>query len=305
MSRDVTLAHRAEFGAVRTVGVVVRLIPEGVAMRLGALAGRVCASLIRLRRRDVDAHLEQAFPDRSPAWRARIARASYEHLGREIALLLRMRAWTADETARRLTLVDFEPVAAAARAEAGAILLTAHLGNWEVAGAGIAAHGVPLDVVAKGMSNALVEQELFALRTRLGMGVITMSDAPAEALRALRRGRVIAMLGDQNAHRHGVFVPFFGKPAATLRGTALFAIRTGAPVFVGYALRAPGRLARYTLTAHRLHYEVSGELDRDIEAFLAAYHAHLEEAIRAAPDQYFWLHRRWKTRPREEQGSSR
>jgi len=305
VSRDVTLAHRAEFGTVRAVGGVVRLVPEGVAMRLGALAGLVCASLFRLRRRDVDAHLEQAFPEQSPAWRARIARASYEHLGREITVLLRMSAWTEAETARRLTLVDFEPVAAAARADAGAILLTAHLGNWEVAGAGITAHGFPLDVVAKGMSNALVEQELFALRSRLGMGVITMSDAAGEALRALRKGRVVAMLGDQNAHRHGVFVPFFGRPAATLRGTALFAIRTGAPVFVGYALREPGRPAHYTLTAHRLEYAVSGELEWDIEAFLTAYHAHLEEAIRSAPDQYFWLHRRWKTRPREEQPSSR
>lgn len=303
--RTVTLAHRVEFGAVRVAGAVARVLPEPLALSLGALAGWTCASILRVRRKDVDAHLALAFPDRTPRWRARIARASYAHVGREMIFVLRTKAWTGAEMASRLTLVDFDEVAAAARGDGGAVLLTAHLGNWEVAGAGIAAHGYPLDVVAKGMSNPLVEQELFALRERLGMGVIPMSDASTEALRALRRGGLIAMLGDQNAHRHGVFVPFFGREAATLRGTALFPLRTGVPVFVGYAVREPGWRARYTLTAHRLEYDVSGDVDGDIEAFLRAYHDHLESAVRAAPEQYFWLHRRWKTRPGEEQRSRR
>lgn len=299
------MRHRIEFQLLRAAGMLLRRLPERLACRVGELTGVVSGSLLRLRRRDVDTHLALAFPNETEAWRARVARASYAHVGREIVVLLRMSARSAEEIAALLHLEDFEQVVDAARSESGAVLLTAHLGNWEVAGAGIAASGYPLDVVAKGMSNRHVEQELFALRERLGMGVIPMSDARSEVLRSLRAGRLIAILGDQNAHRNGVFVPFFGKAAATLRGAALFAIRTGAPVFVGYAIRDVGRANTYTLSAQRLEYAVSGDVEPDVMAFLTAYHAHLEKAIRAAPEQYFWLHRRWKTRPGEEQPSSR
>ena len=121
----------------------------------------------------------------------------------------------------------------------------------------------------------------------------------------MRRGRVTALLGDQNAHKHGMFLPFFGKVAATVRGPALFALRTGAPVFVGFAIRDPGWQQRYTLVAHRLEYEYNGDLEEDVRGLMTAYHSALEAAIREAPDQYFWQHKRWKTRPPEEQVSRR
>ena len=279
------------------------ILPEGVAIRFAALAGLIAGSVLRIRRREVDEHLRLAFPDESRAWRRRTARRSYMHLGREAAVLFRMSGWSGERIADRIRLIDFDMVRDATRREEGVVVLTGHLGNWEMAGAGIAAHGLPLDVVGKGMTNRHFERDLFATRERLGMRVIAMDDAPKAVLRSLRQGRVVALLGDQNAHRHGVFVPFFGKLAATARGPALFAIRTGCPVFVGFAVREPGWRQRYVLVARRLEYEISGDLDEDVRSLLLAYHEALEKAIRMAPDQYFWQHRRWKTRPAEEQGS--
>lgn len=299
------LKHRIEYLAYRLTRAKWAILPESLAARMGALTGWLAGSVFRIRRRDVDAHLEIAFPEKSTAWRRRVARACYVHLGREASVIFRMNRWSREEIASRVRFEELEMVRDAADQENGVVVLTAHLGNWEIAGAGLAALGFPIDVVGKGMSNRAFERDLFAQRERLGMGVIEMGDAPRGVLRALGRGRVAALLGDQNAHRGGTFLPFFGRLASTHRGPALFAIRTGAPVFAGFAIREPGWRSRYTLRAHRLEWTPTGDLDADVTALLTAYHDLLEGAIRAAPEQYFWQHRRWKVRPGEEHAPNR
>lgn len=301
----VPLRHHLEYLAYRLTRAKWSFLPEWMAVRMGALTGWLAGTLFRIRRREVDEHLRIAFPHESDAWRRRVARACYVHLGREAAIILRMSRWGREEVASRVRFEDLDMVRDAADQEKGVVVLTAHLGNWEIAGAGLAALGFPIDVVGKGMSNRAFERDLFALRESLGMGVIEMGDAPRGVLRALGRGRVAALLGDQNAHRWGVFLPFFGRLASTPRGPAVFAIRTGAPVFAGFAIREPGWGQQYTLKAHRLEYVVTGDLDRDVESLLTVYHDLLERAIRAAPEQYFWQHRRWKSRPGEEHAPSR
>ena len=131
------------------------------------------------------------------------------------------------------------------------------------------------------------------------------TDAAKGVLRALRRGRVVAMLGDQNAPRSEVFVPFFGKQAATARGPAVFAIRTGAPVFFGVVLRDPGWAQRYTTTIRPMRFRPTGDVEADTRSLLTEYMQALEEAVRRAPEQYFWQHKRWKARPPEELESRR
>ena len=217
--------------------------------------------------------------------------------------MLRAHRWPKELVLERTRMEGFEPFRAAAESGRGVVLLTAHLGNWEMGGASIAARGVALDVVGKGMSNRLFQEELFATRERLGMRVIEMGEASREALRSLGAGRVVALLGDQQAHRGGVLVPFFGRPASTARGPALFAMRSGAPVFVAFALREPGHLAHYALTFEPLPFTPSGSTDADVVRLLEAYGAALETAIRRAPEQYFWQHRRWKNAPGPELAS--
>lgn len=300
-----SMKHTLEYWAFRVLRAAGTVLPEGLAVRLGALLGLIAGGVLRIRRREVDEHLVLAFSDSGPAWRRRVALASYAHLGRETVMLFRMGGWPNELIADRVRFEGFDLVREAAEREGGVVLLTGHLGSWEMAGAGVAARGLPLDVVGKGMANRRFERDLFAARERLGMSVIEMSDAPKGVLRSLRRGRVTAMLGDQNAHKHGIFLPFFGKPAATARGPALFAIRTGAPVFVGFAIRDPGWAQRYTVVLQRLEYRITGDHATDVRNLLEQYHRALEDAIRQAPGQYFWQHKRWKTRPPEEQGSSR
>lgn len=297
------LSHRLEYAAFRGLRGLLTLLPEDLAVRGGALLGLFAGSVLRIRRRVVDEHLAFVFPDRTPAWRARVARASYAHLGREAVMLFRMAKWSEEQLRARTRVEGLESIQGALEGGAGTVMLTGHIGNWEVGGAGLAVRGVALDVVGKGMANRRFEADLFQARERLGMRVIEMSDAPKGVLKALRKGRATAIVADQNMHRHGIFLPFFGRLAATARGPALFALRAGVPVIFGYALREPGRRQRYLVHVEPLEYEVTGDLEEDVRSLMTAYHRRLEEVIRSAPEQYFWQHKRWKTRPPGEAGA--
>ena len=297
------LRHRLEHAGFRAARAAWTRLPERLALGSGAALGALGGSVLRIRRADVDRHLRWAFPDRPPGWRRRVAAACYRHFGREAVATVRATRWTAEELRERTSVSGFEELRIAAEAGTGVVLLTGHLGNWELGGASIAARGVPLDVVGKGMSNRRFEKDLFALRERLGMRVIEMGDASRLARRSLAVGRVVALLGDQSAHAGGIVVPFFGRPAVTARGPALFAVRSEAPVFVAFALRAEAPRARYQLVFQRLTHVPSGVLEEDVRTLTAAYTRALEAAVKTAPEQYFWQHRRWKGAPAEEPAS--
>lgn len=299
MSRK-TLKHRLEHGAFRVLTAGLLALPEGAALALGAALGWVTGTVLRIRRADVEAHLALAFPDEGRAWRRRVARGCYVHLGREGVAMFRLARLDKNAVVARTEVVGFDAVEAAVRAGTGAIIVTGHIGNWELGAAALAARGLPFDVVAKGMANEAFERDLVAARERLGLRVVDMGVAPREVLRSLRAGHLVGLVADQNAHQNGVFVPFFGRLASTARGPALFALRTGAPIFLGLSLRLPGPGARYRVTLRSLPVEITDDLEADIERVTAAHTAALEEAVRAVPEQYFWQHRRWKSRPPEE-----
>jgi KDO2-lipid IV(A) lauroyltransferase len=272
-------------------------LPEKAALRAGWLLGWVAGTALRIRRADVDRNLARAFPDKDPRWRGRIARASFGHLGRESVAVFRLADLNDEAVVARTSVEGLDGFESARKEGKGVIVVTGHLGNWEVAGAALAARGVPLDVVAKGMANRRFGADLEATRVRLGMRVLDMAVAPREVLRSLRARRVVAMVADQNARETGIFVPFFGVPAATFRGPALFALRAGAPIFLGTCIREPGWPQRYRARMVRIDFTASGDLEADVKRLTEVHTAALEQAVRQVPEQYFWQHKRWKTRP--------
>ena len=273
------------------------LLPLRAAEALGAVIGGLGYAL-GIRRDVVVDQLSRAFPERSDEWVRDTARASFKHLGRETIAMLRMRHLTREEMvsiAGETNGSQVEHLRENIDAGRGAVIATAHFGNWEVAGGSLAARGVPLDVVVVKQANRLFNAEIVRTRERLGMRVIYKRDAPRRALAALREGRAVAFVSDQDARQAGVFVPFFGRPASTPRGPALMAVRTGAPLYVGYAKRlGPGR---YIGAIEHVDVPRNGDVDDVVEKLTAAFTAKLEELIRENPEQYLWQHRRWKTAP--------
>ncbi len=293
----IRVAHRLQSGLVVGVSLLLRILPEPVAQALGYSLGWVAGSILRIRRGTVHRNLRRAFPDRPEAWRRRVARRVFPHIGREGVTLLRMAGLPSQELLRR-TRVDGWEVLEEARAEGrGVLLATGHLGNWEIGGGALAVRGVPLDAVVRRQKNPLVDRRLRRTREALGISVIYREDAPRQILKSVRRGRVVALAADQNVRRGGIFVDFFGVPASTARGPAYFSLRTGAPLVLAFCHRIPGWRARYLVRFHRPPTPQTGDMEEDIRTLTRSYLAVLEEEVRRSPEQYFWPHKRWKTRP--------
>lgn len=296
-AKEVRLGHRLEDLGVGSVSALLRVLPEPLALALGGGLGWLAGSVLRIRRRTVDENLALAFPERSRRWRRRVAARVFPHIGREAGTVLRMAALGPDQLRARTRVEGYEELEAALADGKGILILAGHLGNWEIGGGAVAVRGIPLDVVAQRQKNRRVNRRLEAARQALGMSVIYREHASRQVLRSLRKGRAVALVADQNVRSGGVFVDFFGTPASTARGPALFALRSGAPAFLAAPVRLAGWRARYHVRFRPLRLNPSGDLEADVRGFTRCYLAALEEEIRSAPHQYFWPHRRWKTRP--------
>lgn len=289
-----------EVAVYEVVVGLIRVMPEAMALALGSWTGAMAGILFASRRRAVLRHLRWAFPDRSPRWYGRTARASWRHLGRELAAVAVLSRASRDEILERTRFVGMERLEEARRRGKGAILFTAHIGNWELGAAAFVARGVPFDAVAMRLRNRRLNEKLQEARARVGTGVIDIGAAVRKVPRALKRGRVVAVPSDQSPVKGGAMVPFFGRAAATPVGAAVFSRRLGAPALFAYALRDAGNPTTYTVFVEPLGGDDladsgTGGARRSL-ALLGAYHAALENAIRRAPEQYFWQHLRWKPR---------
>jgi Kdo2-lipid IVA lauroyltransferase/acyltransferase len=298
-----SLQHRGEYLLARALEGVLGRMPRSGAERAGEVLGSLVRRPLAIRREVVETNLRRAFPAADDAWIAATVAATYRHLGREVTAMLRLSAL--DRAAVRET-VEIPPATRAdldaALAEGkGVILATGHYGNWEMAAAGVAARDIPLDAVVKRQSNRLVDARIQQARRALGVETIDMREAPRRIPRSLLTGRAIGIVADQDAGGSGVPVPFFGVPASAHRGPALFALRFGSPLFAAVARRLPD--GHYLLDGERIDTSRTDSLEADVRRVTSALAAHLEGEIRKDPAQYFWLHKRWKTRLPEEHPS--
>ena len=293
----VSFAHRAEFTALRAVVSTLGALDWETAGNIGARIGALGYRPLGIRRGVVERQIAAAFPGLAEADVRRIALGAYENLGRssiEAAILPRLGPNAVLDKFEGAD--DYDIVEEARSKGRGLIFVTGHLGNWELAGAYVAARGIPLDAIARRMKNPLFDRYLTETRSQIGMHVVHDSEAVRRTPRSLREGRAVAFLSDQGVlGLASTFVPFFGRPAKTPRGPAVFALRLDVPVVFGAAVRQPS--GKYRLVFERVAVEDTGDRDRDVDAIVARYTAALERWVRRYPEQYFWHHRRWRRQP--------
>lgn len=279
--------------ALTPLGLVLAWLPARLGLWVGARLGDLGWAALPGRRAVALENLARAFPERAAAELARIGRDSFRHLGMSF---VESCVFFFRPPARLLSRVAVDGAHNMEAADAlgrGMLLLTAHYGNWELLAASHALTRFPLSVVMRPLDSPAFDPILERFRLRSGVELITKRRALPDIVDALRRRRMVGILLDQNAsRREGVFVPFFGVPASTSKGMALIALRTGAPVLPVFIRRQPD--GRHVVQAGA---PVPVPPDGDVEAFTRAFNEAIEEAIRRAPEQWFWLHRRWKTRP--------
>jgi KDO2-lipid IV(A) lauroyltransferase len=296
----VTVAHRAEYVAVRAVAGALRGVGVRGASAVGARLGGLGFFPLKIRRAVAEEQIAKAFPERSAIEVGDIARASYEHLGRTAMETAILSSRSRDEVIGLFERVDGWNIVEESLARGrGLIFVTGHVGNWEIGGAYLAARGVPMSVVARHMANPLVDRYLTRARERLGFDVIHDEVAVRRVPRAIRANRAVAFLVDQAAiGLASTWVPFFGRLAKTPRGPAVFALRLDAPVVFGGASRLAN--GRFAFTFEAVDVPKTGKLDDDIDAIVGAYTRILESYVRKHPEQYLWQHRRWKHLPPPE-----
>lgn len=297
MTRPVSMAHRLEYAGLRAAVATLSAVGWRRASSLGGALGRLGYSPFGVRRRVVERQIAAAFPEWDADRVAQVARGSYDHLGRlavETALMPSLGKKGILDLVSRTTGWDL--VEGAIAAKRGVLLIAGHFGNWEVSGAYIAARGVPVDVIVRRMSNPIFDRYLNQTRADLGMTVVYDADAVRRTTRSLKDGRAIGFLADQGVlNLASTHVPFFGRPAKTPRGPAVFTLRYHAPTLFVAAVREPD--GRFHLSFEDVPYEETGDRERDVDGIVASYTRILEGMVRKTPEQYFWQHRRWKHQP--------
>ena len=258
----------------------------------------VAFRLSRRLRRVAEHNLELVWPELSSSERRKIVRGVYSNLGRLLAEFCQLPNLNRDNVSNVVIYDGFDNFLAAKRRGQGVLFLTAHFGAWELCPFAHALYGHPLKFVVRPIDNPLINNLVNSFRTRSGNQIIEKKSALKEILKALKQGESVGILIDQNSTRDaGVFVPFFGLPACTTTGLATIALRTGAAIVPGVLIWDE------ELKKHRLRFEPIVQLVRtenpqqDIVANTAKCSQVLENLIRSHPDQWLWVHRRWKTRP--------
>jgi KDO2-lipid IV(A) lauroyltransferase len=303
--RNRVLDYLVYLAARLTVGVAQALSIE----QSYALADLLAAVLYRVDRRHRAVGMENlrlAFGDHyTDAERDRIVREVYRHFCRMLMEMLHIpRKLHATTWRERITLAGHEAVLDRLLRGGPLIMLSGHFGNWEMAGYLFGVFGFPPHSVARTLDNPYLDRFLRAFRERTGQSMIPKTGGYEQMLEVLRGGGVLSFLADQDAGQRGMYVDFFGRPASTHKAIALLAIEHQAPVVVGYARRiGPG--FRYEVGCEELILpdEWTGTAD-DARLLTQRYTSALERIIRRDPEQYLWLHRRWKHQPRAKRSAA-
>lgn len=286
-------ADRAFFLLFMSAGSLLRLPGQPQAALFARFCGDLIYSILKIRRSLVERNLAAAFPEKSQAEIDRIARQVYRNMAENVVEVLRLPLIRTPEDAALLVDVDARDFHAKTRdLNKGAVLVSAHYGNWELLGMAFGLLVSPMTVVVKRLKNREIDRQINLWRAMRGNTVVYKRKALREGLRALRSGGVMSILADQSDPQGGFFMDFLGRRTSVFLGPAFLALKTGVPLFVGISRKIGG--GRYRVEFEEIDYSDLGNGKADVEELSRRYTRALEGYIRKYPEEWFWLHDRWK-----------
>ncbi len=290
--------QRFEFGLVWLLVKLMGLLPRRLARKVGASIGWVAyAATPRLRRVGLR-NLALAFPDKPIPERETILRAMYRQLGWQLAEFCQMPGYSLEHASQFIRYEGLEHYLGAKKRGKGVLVLTGHLGAWELSSFYHSLAGHPMGMVIRKLDNPWVNRLVNDIRTQHGNRVLPKDDFARGLIAAMRAGETVGVLMDTNmTPPQGVFVDFFGHAACTASGVARVALRTGAAVLPGFLVLEPSEKKYVLHFLPELNLVDTGDAERDATTNTQMFTSALENVIRQYPDQWLWVHRRWKTRP--------
>lgn len=291
------MRYRFEYGLAWTLVKLVGALPRPLARAAGiSLAWLVYLLHKRLRRVGMR-NLEIAFPEKSLGERKRILRGAFTSLGRHAAEVCLFPKYTRENISQTVVYEGFENFERALARGKGVLFLTGHLGAWELSAFAHSLYGYPLNIVMRPLDNPYLDRLTRHYRTMHGNQAVD-KDFARGLISAMRKGETVGVLMDTNViASQGVFVDFFGVPACTASGLARVALKTDAAVVPGFTIWDP------ELKKYRLRFDPAvklvrtGNTEADVVANTQLFTAVIEDYVRRYPEQWLWVHRRWKTRP--------
>ncbi len=272
----------------------MQLIPYALVIPFARPLGWLAALVAGSERRRAEKHLAMAMPEADPAEHRRIARAMFVHFARCLVEATHLTKFITGPHAIRLS-EEHRALYDEALAEGkGLIVVTGHIGNWEMLAQVVVEAGYPATTIAKPTYDPRLTRWVHRLRSQNGLRIIWRGESGGsrEMIRVFKEKGILALLIDQDTKVQGDWVPFFGRPAFTPTAAGSLAIRMGAPVLVGWVQR---RGTEHVVHFERVERPDSGDAEKDALELTARITARLEHAIRQAPEQWVWMHRRWKT----------
>jgi len=272
------------------------LMPGRLADGFGSALGLLAHSLDRKHRERARSNLRMVFPDWSDDKVRRVARKVFAHFGKTGARFLRAPALSREQVLASVRCEGMDLIHEALGEGKGAILVTAHIGNWERMAHYFSLNGIPLSVIARDANDQVSNQVVNRTRRSQGFEVYSRTTAARRVLRDLQQNRCVGILPDQNAQE--AFVPFFGKPAGTVLGPATFHLHTNAPILATFCIESHD--GSYDVVVSRLDLpERTGNREADAAAIMARINEAIEQAVREHPEQWLWLHDRWRSARQE------
>jgi KDO2-lipid IV(A) lauroyltransferase len=291
-----------EYTAVRGLLGLLGILPRRAALAVSTSAAALAYHLLGGLRRVAAVNLNIAFPELSEAEKTRLAKGAFRNLGRVLGEMSQFPRATPESLSKLIEFridptlyAEYQRLKSEGR---GVIIVSPHLGNWEVLVFGWATYDGPMSYLARPLDNPKIEKLTVDLRTKFGNRPINKTNSAMTAARVLRHEGLLGILADVNAHpKEGVFVPFFGVPACTSSGVALLAMRTNSAIVPMCAAWDESEERYIGVHGPMIYPFDTGDRQRDIVETTAAFTAEVEKLIRQFPDQWLWIHKRWKTRP--------
>ncbi len=288
------LEYAAAWPFIKLLGILPRPAARAFAIIISQFV-----YLFHLRLRNVGMrNLEMAFPEKTEKERKRILRAELTSLGRQLAELCQFPRYRPENIDQVVVYEDLENYERAYARGKGVLFLTAHFGGWELSAFAHSLHGHRVNIVMRPMDNPYLDRMLQGYRTMHGNKVVPKDDFVRGLLAAMKAGETVGILMDTNmTPPQGVFVDFFSIPACTASGLARIALRTDAAVVLGFTIWDES-LRKYRLRFDpALELVRTGDLEADIVSNTQKFTKVIEDYVRKYPEQWLWVHRRWKTRP--------
>jgi KDO2-lipid IV(A) lauroyltransferase len=288
------MQNQIEYFFFRILFVVIRLFSFRTVQRMGSAFGWFIFTVIGLRKSLVLDNLRHAFPGKSPDEIRRIAVGSYRNLFTAYFEIMYMDKLTEEYIRQHISFADARTIDTLLERGKGLIILTGHFGNWE-----LCALSVPVfapqkyTIVVQKQRNPSVNDFMTRMRSRFGSKLLVMERALRESLRALSNNEAVALIADQSGPESGIYADFFGRPASTHQGPAVFQLRSGAPMILVMLIREGWEKFRIELQEIDMT-GLSGTDAEQMQEITRRHVAALEEYIRRYPEQWLWMHKRWK-----------